>query len=47
MIMAKVAGKKLSEKAFRRMWVEVRKDPHFIKEMKMFVKASMHVYKLD
>ncbi len=45
--MAKQGSKKISDKAFVQMWKDVRKDPHFIKEMKVFVKASMSVYKLN
>lgn len=38
---------KMSDRAFRQLWKEARKDPNFAKEMKAFVKASTTVYSLD
>ncbi len=36
----------MSDKAFRQMLEEARKDPNFKKEINAFIKASTSVYKL-
>ncbi|MEK6970671.1 MAG: hypothetical protein AABW68_03160 [archaeon] len=43
----KFSSRELSDRAFRQMWKEARKDPDFVKEMKAFVKASVSIYDLE
>tara|TARA_Y100000310_G_C20495294_1_gene721230 strand:+ start:203 stop:346 length:144 start_codon:yes stop_codon:yes gene_type:complete len=41
-----MATKKLSDKEYKKLWAEAKKDPNFKKEIREFIKITTGTYKL-